>query len=142
MKRNQKLLKLVAITWAVLLFAVVTLAQSSGSSSTMSSGKSDSSSSMSKSTKSQMLDINSSTKDQLATLPGIGDAYAQKIIDGRPYHGKNDLVTRKIIPQATYDKISGMIIARRGKSESKSRDTGSTNPKSQPPTKMKDNPTQ
>jgi competence protein ComEA len=61
---------------------------------------------------STLVDINSASKDDLGKLPGIGQVYSQKIIDGRPYAKKDQLISKKILPQATYDKIKDMIIAK------------------------------
>ena len=60
----------------------------------------------------ELLDINSATAEQLETLPGIGKAYSAKIIAGRPYKGKDDLVNKDLVPQKTYDGIKDKIIAK------------------------------
>ena len=90
---------------ALMLFSGLAIAQSTASSAAKGAQASEAKAG-------DLLDINSASKDQLSQLPGIGDVYSQKIIDGRPYKAKNELVQKKIIPQATYNKIKDMIIAK------------------------------
>jgi competence protein ComEA len=65
--------------------------------------------------KQELLDINSASEADLKALAGIGDAYSKKIIAGRPYAKKDQLVSKKILPQATYDKIKDKIVAKQAK---------------------------
>ena len=87
------------------------LPQSSPSSTTQSSTASKAKAAQGAPDDSNKLDINTATSDQLKALPGIGDAYAARIIGGRPYTAKNQLTTKGVLPQATYDKIKNQIVA-------------------------------
>src|SRR5690348_14779443 len=63
----------------------------------------------------KVIDVNAASADELKTLPGIGDAYADKIVKNRPYRSKNEIVSKAGVPQATYDKIKDQIIAHQAK---------------------------
>ena len=61
------------------------------------------------------VDINTATADQLKAVPGIGNAYAKKIIAGRPYSSKSQLVSKGIMPSGVYNKVKGMLVATHAK---------------------------
>jgi len=121
-------IRVLPVLFAFTLFASMSYAQ--GGTTAGDKKTKTASSDTTKTKKSDLVDVNSATKDQLTALPGIGDAYSQKIIDGRPYNTKKDLVTRKIVPQATYDQIKDKIIAHRaaGTGDTKKKG-GSSSPK-------------
>jgi DNA uptake protein ComE-like DNA-binding protein len=100
-------------TFCTLLLAVLLVSFSSAQTAASSDQTKSSTASSTKSSAaaSSKIDINSAGKDELMTLSGIGDATAQKIIDGRPYRAKNELVTKKLVPKSTYEKIKDQIIA-------------------------------
>lgn len=90
-----------ALAFALLPIASISLAQKTNAVPTASASNVE------------LVDINTATRDQLKTLPGVGDAYADRIIKGRPYTAKNQLTQRGVLPTTTYSKIQTMIIARR-----------------------------
>jgi competence protein ComEA len=111
MNRNNLIARILLSLLTVALFASMAVAQGTAAKSAKSS-KAKSDTAMAAPADADLLDINSATKEQLDALPGIGEKYSQKIIDGRPYAKKTDLTRKKIIPAATYAKIKDKIIAK------------------------------
>ncbi len=122
--------KLTMLLFALVVAAALSFAQSTPSSSNAGQSASDTTSttttttktvhhskkaaSASSATSSEKLDINTATKEQLEALPGIGPKYSQKIIDGRPYRSKAELLSKHIVPRSVYEKIRGDVVAHRG----------------------------
>jgi len=106
MKARTLLSAVLVVIWSLFALCGSAIAQSKGSASEKKPAASQAANAQ------DLVDLNSATKEQLSALPGIGDVYSQKIIDNRPYKAKTDLVRKKVIPQATYNKIASLVIAK------------------------------
>jgi DNA uptake protein ComE-like DNA-binding protein len=106
-----KLIRTLMLMLAVALITVTLPAQTAGGAA-KTADKSKSGDKSKTAATADVVDINTATVDQLKALPGIGDKYSAKIVAGRPYAMKTQLVSRGIIPQATYNKIADKIKAK------------------------------
>jgi competence protein ComEA len=131
MKIPKKFLMLAAVLGMLSMFSfgqaatTTTTKKETAKSSTMAADEKSDMASDKKAAKANLVDINSASKDELVALPGIGDAYAQKIIDGRPYTSKAQLVSKKILPKATYEGVKAQIVAKHAAGEKMTKPTKS-----------------
>jgi len=101
--------------WILVLFTALVLAGAPAAKKSTTGKSASTSQPTASKSKSSLIDINSASASELKALPGIGDAYSAAIIKNRPYANKRQLLSRKVVPQATYDKISDQIIAKQKK---------------------------
>ena len=106
--------RMLAVSLLIVSLSVVALAQTKAPAAGKASDAGKAAGKAAASAKAEPLDINSASKADLMKLPGIGDAISQKIVDGRPYRAKNELVQKKILSEAAYAKISDLLIAKQG----------------------------